>query len=194
MSMSQTKPVHPEALALCCSMMLLRKTNGSKFLDQRGLGWNVQHPCALLPRQNPLIPPLSAGAPPKQGLAVCPCPEELLEPCPVMLPLSLRHLLQFFAQGFVLPVPYPGASSEPGGAWISGDEAVRDSVGWSHFPAPPWGHSQVSCSSIPDPSLVSALSTVPKPWEPFPARVSLPGSGTAGAQCTLNELKSKETL
>lgn len=131
--MSQTKPVHPEALALCCSMMLLRKTNGSKFLDQRGLGWNVQHPCALLPRQNPLIPPLSAGAPPKQGLAVCPCPEELLEPCPVMLPLSLRHLLQFFAQGFVLPVPYPGASSEPGGAWISGDEAVRDSVGWSHF-------------------------------------------------------------
>lgn len=107
-----------------------------------------------------------------------------------MLPLSLRQLLQFFAQGFVLPVPYPGASSQagqPGGAWISGDEAVRDSVGWSHI--------TVKCLVLhPRIHLWFLPSPIPKPWEPFPARVSLPGSDTAGAQCTLNELKSKETL
>lgn len=43
--------------------------------------------------------------PPEQGLGVfqpCPCPAE-------PLPLFLRRFL-LFAQGFVFPVPYPGAS------------------------------------------------------------------------------------
>lgn len=73
----------------------------------------------------------------------------------VMLPLSLRQFLQFFAQDFVFPVPYPGASSEPGwprGAWILGDEAVRDNEGCSHFPTPRVG-SQSSVLFLHPPSI-----------------------------------------
>lgn len=56
----------------------------TQVLEQRGLGWEFQHPCALLQRQDPLIPPHRGGTPPKQDLGVfqpSPCPVELPGPC-----------------------------------------------------------------------------------------------------------------
>lgn len=145
-----------------------------------GMGWEWGGMFTILQRQNPL----SGGTPTQAGPGCFPAPSLPCGASPrAMLPLSLP----FFAQDFVFPVPYPGAGRPQG---CLDFRELRDSVGWGHFSS--WGHDQVSCFSV---SIFGFLPspTVPNPrsrwipWEPFP-------DTARGAPCTLNELKSKETL
>lgn len=75
-------------------------------------------------------------------------------------------------------IPGPARAGGPRGAWILGNEAARDSTGWSHHPTPREG----SPPSVLFLHLLHPLVSVPLPFPwgslgPFPAPVSLPGFG-----------------
>lgn len=101
---------------------------------------------------------------------------------PIHAPWSVRG----DAPAVPLPVPpvlctrfcFPSALSRgqqpgwPRGAWILGNEAMRNGVGWSHYTTPQAGHDQVSCSSIS----CLHLWFLPSPLFPNPDPVGFPGS------------------